>query len=106
MLVFPYPERYGGSMANDAVESNEKKDNMMSFGFNVSQKDAEKQLQQEDEEENALNDFIGGGFSGSQPKESSQEYQPPQMENFNATGPTLAPQNMVFGSNSGGNMMY
>lgn len=45
VLVFPYPERYGGTLSNDAIESNEKKDNMMAFGFNTTQKDAEKHLE-------------------------------------------------------------
>jgi len=47
--VFPVPKRYGGTLDDNIVEQNEKKehsDNMMAFGFNVSQKDAEKKVLQ------------------------------------------------------------
>lgn len=46
-IVFPYPERYGGTLDDHAIELNEKKDEgMMAFGFNVSQKDAAQKLEQ------------------------------------------------------------
>jgi hypothetical protein len=37
VLAFQYPQRYGGTLSNDALESNEKKDDgMMAFGFDMS----------------------------------------------------------------------
>jgi hypothetical protein len=37
VLAFPYPQKYGGSMSDDANKVYEKKDDgMHSFGFNVS----------------------------------------------------------------------
>lgn len=46
VLVFPYPERFGGTMADDANKTDEKKDDgMQAFGFNMSQKDAQKQVE-------------------------------------------------------------
>ena len=38
VLAFPYPQRYGGTIADDANAAYEKKeDNMQSFGFNTTQ---------------------------------------------------------------------
>jgi hypothetical protein len=38
VLVFPYPQRYGGTVSDDANHHADKKeDNMMAFGFDVNQ---------------------------------------------------------------------
>ena len=42
VAAFPYPQRYGGTIADDANQQFEKKDDMMAFGFNTSQADAQK----------------------------------------------------------------
>ena len=41
VTVFPYPQRYGGTLPDDANAHNEKKDDgLMAFGFNVNQQEA------------------------------------------------------------------
>ena len=43
--VFPYPERYGGTLSNDANQHEQEKhsdDNMMAFSITTSQQDASK----------------------------------------------------------------
>ena len=45
VLAFQYPQRYGGSLDDHALEMNDKKDDgMMAFGFNVGQKEAAAQM--------------------------------------------------------------
>lgn len=78
---------------------------MMAFGFNVSQQDAQKLMDHQDDDGDDLHQFLGGGEPSS--GKNTQEYQAPPMYNFNATGPTLAPQNIQFNSSPGaGGMMY
>lgn len=43
VVAFPYPERYGGTIADDAKFGEENpRGGMMAFGFDMSQQDAEK----------------------------------------------------------------
>jgi hypothetical protein len=45
IFVFPYPSRYGGSESDHVLESNDKKDSMLSFDITkMSAKEAEKQF--------------------------------------------------------------
>lgn len=49
--VFPFPQRYGGTLPDDANASNEKKDdNMMAFGFDVNQQEAQKIAEQKEKQ--------------------------------------------------------
>lgn len=42
-VIFPYPQRYGGTLPDDANAHNQKKDDgMMAFGFDVNQNQAQK----------------------------------------------------------------
>lgn len=48
--VFPYPQKYGGTMADDANKQESKhQDDMMAFSIGVSAKEAEKLVQQKEE---------------------------------------------------------
>jgi hypothetical protein len=49
--VFPYPQKYGGTIADDANKHVEKQhDDMMAFSVGVSAKDAAKVLQDKEDE--------------------------------------------------------
>lgn len=49
-MVFPYPERYGGTINDDAdFHEHGKDDKMMAFGIEVSQKDAANKVQEVEE---------------------------------------------------------
>ena len=48
--VFPVPERYGGTIADDAnFQDHGKDENMMAFSIDVSQKDAAKKVEEEEQ---------------------------------------------------------
>lgn len=48
--VFPYPERYGGTLANEAnVKSHNDDGDMLAFSINVTQEEAAKKLQEKEE---------------------------------------------------------
>ena len=50
VTAFPYPQRYGGTIADDANKEFEQKDDMMAFGFGVSQAEAQKMMEQKEAE--------------------------------------------------------
>lgn len=48
--MFPYPQKYGGTIADDANKQESKhQDDMMAFSIGVSAKEAEKLVQQKEE---------------------------------------------------------
>jgi Tubulin binding cofactor C len=48
--VFPYPQKYGGTVADDANKHEVKDEHMMAFSIGVSAKDAAKLVQAKEEE--------------------------------------------------------